>query len=165
LDFLARENRLQAVIGAYVAAHADEAEKLLRARVQAPASELHDHTIMSHLGWNWLAPSGAPENLSILGYLGFHAPNAVTPESDDVKIEQTPTGVVLTWKHGPPTKFEARDLQKALGGRDNLGEMTLLRPSAGDTSLLLMLEGFQLDVENPDDPKIMWLSAYLLRSG
>jgi len=42
---------------------------------------------------------------------------------------------------------------------------TLLRPSAGDTSQLLMREGFQLDVESPDEPKIMWLRAYFLRSG
>ncbi len=165
LDVLKSQNRLRAFVGANVAAYEEDAEKLLRARVEAPATEQHDYTMIRHLNWNWLAPPGAPENLAILGYIEFHAPKAVTPDSDDIKIEQTSTGVVLTWKHGAPTKFETRDLQKMLGGHDYLDGMTLLRASAGDTSLLLMLQGLQLDVENPDDPKILWLSAYLLRSG
>jgi hypothetical protein len=163
-ELLRREQRLRAFVGVKVAAYEDDAADMLNARVEGPKSEPYLRKSMSRSASTWVAPPGAPADMSILAYVAFVAPETVNPALDDIKIAQTPSGLVLTWKGGPPTQFEARDLQSLLDVHGNLSEMPLLRPSGGDRSFSLLLDAFQLDVENRDAPRVTWMHAYILRS-
>jgi len=165
LDFLKRQGRLRQTVGGNVTPYENIAESLLRARVQ-PAAPDHVRNNAGIVTRNWLAPHDAFENVSILGYVTFEAPDTVRPASGDIKMTQTPSGIVLTWKGGPPTAFSTRDLKAMLkpdGNNDNAP--VLLHPTSGDLSLMLLLHDFMIDIGDPGDPKLVSLTGLVLNAG
>jgi hypothetical protein len=165
IDFLKSKERLRAAVGGSVTPYDDVAEALLRARVQAPVPE-QVHNLAGVVTRNWLAPPGAFENVTILGFFTFKAPDTVWPATGEIRMAQTPSGIVLSWKGGPPTAFATHDLQAMLQVGGNNDETPLvLRPTTGDAGLILLLHDFQIDIGDPGDPKFVALTAHLLHAG